>query len=91
MSKKNLQEEGVLTADGFSEAILGIARRCGKPAIVAYDVDECIRILQRDSDMSKEEAWEYFSFNVVGSWMGEMTPIFVYKRDPLLEEVRVTH
>lgn len=89
MGKKNLQEEGVLTADGFSEAILGIGRRCGKPDIVAYDVEQIISILQRD--MSEREAWEYFDFNVVGSWMGEMTPIFVYKHHPILEEVRVTH
>lgn len=83
------ESEGVLTADGFSEAILGIGRRCGKPDIVAYDVEAIIRILQRD--MSEEEAWEYFDFNVVGAWVGEMTPIFVYKNDPLLEEVRVLH
>ena len=83
------ESEGVLTADGFSEAILGIGRRCGKPDIVAYDVEAIIRILQRD--MSEAEAWEYFDFNVVGSWMGEMTPIFVYRHDPLLEEARVTH
>ena len=85
------ESEGVLTADGFSEAIIGIARRCGKPAIVAYDVEQIISILQRDSEMSESEAWEYFDFNVVGSWMGEMTPIFVYRHDPLLEEVRVRH
>ena len=83
------ESEGVLTADGFSEAILGIGRRCGKPDIVAYDVEAIIRILQRD--MSEAEAWEYFDFNGVGSWMGEMTPIFVYRHDPLLEEVRVRH
>ena len=85
------ESEGVLTADGFSEAILGIGRRCGKPDIVAYDVEAIIGILQRDSEMSEEEAWEYFDFNVVGAWVGEMTPIFVYRHDPLLEEVRVTH
>ena len=84
------ESEGVLTADGFSEAILGIGRRCGKPDIVAYDVEAIVAILQRDSDMSEKEAWEYFDFNVM-AWVGEMTPIFVYRRDPLLEEARVTH
>ena len=85
----DIEFEKILTADGFSEAILGIGRRCGKPDIVAYDVEAIIRILRRD--MSEEEAWEYFDFNVVGAWVGEMTSIFVYKNDPLLEEVRVLH
>ena len=87
----DIEFEGVLTADGFSEAIIGIGRRCGKPDIVAYDVEQIIGILQRDSEMSESEAWEYFDFNVVGSWVGELTPIFVYRHDPLLEEARVTH
>jgi len=85
------ESEGVLTADGFSEAILGIGRRCGKPDIVAYDVEAIVAILQRDSDMSEKEAWETIDYNVEGAWVGEMTPIFVYRHDPLLEEVRVRH
>ena len=28
--------------------------------------------------MTDEEAVEYFEYNVVGSWMGEGTPIFLY-------------
>ena len=86
----DIEFEKVLTADGFSEAILGIGRRCGKPDIVAYDVEAIIGILQRDSEMSEEEAWEYFDFNVM-AWVGPLTPIFVYRHDPLLEEARVTH
>ena len=27
--------------------------------------------------MTEEEAIDYFDFNVVGSWVGEETPIFV--------------
>jgi hypothetical protein len=28
-------------------------------------------------DMSNEEAEEYFEYNVLGSWVGESTPVFV--------------
>jgi len=28
--------------------------------------------------MTEEQAMEYFDFNVVGSWVGETTPIFLY-------------
>ena len=65
-----------LKADGFDKAIIGIARRCGQADLVAYDVGKCIEVLTED--MTEEEAIEYFEFNVVGAWMGEGTPVFIY-------------
>lgn len=67
-------------ADGFDEAIIGIARRCGEPCVVSYSVQKCIEILSKD--MSTEDAIEYFEFNVIGAWIGENTPVFV---DNILE------
>ena len=64
-------------ADGFDDAILGLGRRCGQPDLLVYDVDKCITILMKDG-MTDEEAIEYFEFNVVGSYVGEGTPIFLY-------------
>ena len=69
----------MLKADGFDEAIIGIGSRCGQPDIIAYDVNKCIKILM-DQGMTDEEAMEFFEFNVVGSWVGEETPIFVRER-----------
>lgn len=68
-----------LKADGFDDAIIGIARRCGQPALVAYSVNKCIQILMQD--MSEEDACEYFEFNVVGAWVGENTPVFIEDRN----------
>jgi hypothetical protein len=67
-------EESILLADGFDDAFLGIGRQFGKPFAV-YDKQKCLEILQQD--MSEEEANEYFSFNVDGSYVGEKTPIFL--------------
>ena len=64
-----------LTADGFDEALIGIARRCGQPDLAVYDVNKIIEILCKE--MSREDAWEYYEFNVVGSWVGENTPLFM--------------
>lgn len=69
--------DGILKADGFDDAILGLGRRCGQPDLLVYDVDKCVAILMKDG-MTDEEAIEYFEFNVVGAWMGEGTPIFLY-------------
>lgn len=68
------EEETVLLADGFEEAFVGVGRQFGKPFAI-YDREICIDILARE--MTREEAEEYFSFNVEGSWVGEKTPIFL--------------
>jgi len=73
------QNEEALLADGFDEAILGIAVRCGKPGLVVYDAEKCIEILMQRDGMDEEEASEFFEFNVVGTWAGEGTPLFLYR------------
>tara|TARA_R110000782_G_scaffold4156_8_gene14757 strand:+ start:2240 stop:2509 length:270 start_codon:yes stop_codon:yes gene_type:complete len=70
-----LQNPNALKADGFDEAILGVTHRCGDESLIAYDYEECVNILQKD--MSREDAVEYMEFNVVGSYVGEGTPIFI--------------
>ena len=69
----------ILMADGFDDAILGLGRRCGHDDILVYDVDKCIAILIDNDSMTREEAIEYFEFNVAGAWMGEGTPMFLYR------------
>ena len=64
-----------LLADGFDQALIGIACRCGSPEVAVYSVDKIILILAKD--MSIEDAWEHYQFNIVGSYVGENGPIFV--------------
>lgn len=71
-------EDSLLLADGFDEAFLGIATRCGQPPVAVYDADRCIQVLMKDG-MEYEEACDYFSFNVTGAWVGPQTPMFVEK------------
>jgi len=49
---------------------------------VAYDVTKIIDALIEDG-MEPEDAEEHFSFNVMGSYIGEMTPMFIYGLDTL--------
>jgi hypothetical protein len=71
--------EDALMADGFEAAILGIAERCSQPALVVYDAQKCIEILVERDGMSEEEAEEFFSFNTLGAWCGEHTPLFLWR------------
>ena len=80
--------EEALLADGFDDAVMGMAYYFGKDPVVAYDRDECIAILAMEfaNDPPKEdlddwepyeEAMEYFEYNVAGSYVGENTPVFI--------------
>lgn len=64
-------EDEFLIADGFDEAIIGIEESSMR---LIYSVSKCLEILMRD--MTEEDAIEHFSFNVVGSYVGEKTPIW---------------
>ena len=73
-------DEAMLMADGFDDALIGYAQRCGQPALAVYDRDKCIGILMKDG-LAHEEAEEYFEFNVVGAWVGDRTPLFLCRVD----------
>jgi len=74
--------EEALTANGFDAAIIGIAERCGQPFLVVYDAEKCVQILA-ERGMTYEEAHEFFSFNVSGAWMGENTPLWLWRKPEL--------
>jgi hypothetical protein len=76
----------LLFADGFDDAILGVATRCGQPTIVVYDREKCIEILIAEAriggsrfDWHREDAEEHFVHSVEGSWSGPRTPAYVAK------------
>jgi hypothetical protein len=68
-----------LMADGFDKAIIGMAVRCGMSALVVYDAVKCIDILVKRDSMTPEEAAEFFSFNTLGAYVGENTPLFLWR------------
>lgn len=66
-----------LTMDGFDDALVGVARRCGQPALAAYCRRRCIDVLKRDHGMATDEANEYFEHNCAGAWMGPNSPVVI--------------
>jgi len=67
-------DEMFLKADGFDEAIIGVASDMNVPVRLVYSVKKCIEILMRD--MNYETAREHFDYNVSGGYVGEQTPIW---------------
>jgi hypothetical protein len=60
--------------DGHDDAIVGLGRQFNKNAII-YDKNKIIHKLCED--MTEEEAYEWYEFNIAGAYMGESTPIFL--------------
>ena len=67
----------LLQADGFDDAVIGIEPLSGK---VIYDIDKMITVLISEG-LSNEEAIEYLDYNVLNTYVGEQTPIYIQTID----------
>lgn len=68
----------MIIADGLDYALLGVTVKDGKNVAV-YSIERCVETLINEHKMEPEEAWEYFDFNVLGAYVGDRTPIFIYE------------
>ncbi len=50
---------------------------------IVYSADKIIEILSEE--MTPEEAEEFYEYNILGAYMGEMTPIYVSEHDSIYE------
>ena len=66
-----------MMADGFDDAVLGMCIQFGGEPVVAYDYNKCIEILKERDGMDRTEAIDYLEFNVLGSYVGVHTPVFI--------------
>ena len=60
--------------EDYDKAIIGVVERINLH-VLCYDVAHLLLILQED--MSEDEAQEYFDYNIMGSWMGDHTPVYM--------------
>jgi hypothetical protein len=79
MTREEISEinPDALLCDGFDDAIIGMAERINLGPVVAYSVSKILDIMIERDGMTYEDALEYYSYNIIGSWMGENTPIFI--------------
>lgn len=67
-------DEETMFADGFENAFIGLGTRAGKQVAV-YDKQKILE--QLATEMTEQEAIEYYEFNIESANIGERTPIFV--------------
>ena len=73
----NLDDANILKADGYDDAVIGVCSGCGQPDRLVYDREKIIEILMSRDGMDYEEAEEHFGFNILGSYMGPTTPLYL--------------
>jgi hypothetical protein len=66
-------EEEILKANGFDNAVIGIEVNTMR---LIYSSTKIIETLIEKDEMTLEEAIEHYEYNVVGSYVGEKTPIY---------------
>ena len=65
-----------LLADGFDSAIIGVSSGFDSGRVI-YDIEKMICICVSKDGMSEEDATEHIYYNVIGSYVGEKTPIYM--------------
>lgn len=70
-----MNEEAVYPTD-LKDAIIGYVERIGLSPCILLDREKCVDIFIERDGMTYEEAIEHFEFNVIGSYVGESTPMF---------------
>ncbi len=69
-------EPDILFTEGFDEAIAGVVWDCERTRVV-YDTELILELLMGRSEMTYEEATEYFDFKIAGLDSGVYTPLYL--------------
>lgn len=87
LMKEHLAEynEDILFADGFDHCVIGIAEQFGKSPVVVYDKAKVLTTLMSNG-MTYEDATEHYEYNMLGSFLGDSTPIYLILLSELFDE-----
>lgn len=70
-------DDDVMFVDGFDDCIMGVVEGFNITNTVVYDLTKVIEKLAKD--MNYEEAWEHYSFNMRGAYVGNSTPMYMIR------------
>ena len=71
--------KGALIIDNHDESIIGYTEIKNVGYVYIYSVMSIIEELIDNHGMVEEEAWEYFTVNIEGSYVGERGPLFLHE------------
>ena len=68
--------DGLIRMDGYDDCVIGVIETFGHEPRLCYDQRKVIWSLMKQGS-TREEAEEYFSYNMIGAYHGERTPCFL--------------
>jgi hypothetical protein len=77
----DVESAGIIQFDGLEDAIIGVARQQYKDPLIVYDERAIIDHFMDAEEMTEEEAWDWYGFNVQCLWAGEGTPLILRRVD----------
>jgi hypothetical protein len=70
----------LLAMDGYDDCIEGVGTRANQIPFIVYNYEKVINKLMNQG-MTYHEAIDFHEFNQASAWVGESTPVFLYKYD----------
>ena len=77
-----LEDAEALLADGHETALVGYADVPGRGIVAAYDMDKIVASLVDGHGMTHDDALDWLSYNIVGAYCGDKTPIYIRTMSP---------
>ena len=75
-------DPNIIIFDGLNDAIIGHAYlRQSQTHVAVYDYDKIVEALMENQGMNRKSAREYADFNIVGAYLGEYTPVILYREE----------
>ena len=75
----NLEDlhDGVVLLHGLEKAVVGITEEFGGIFRIMYSRSKIMDILQNRDEMTEDEAYEFYTYNILGMHVCEQNPIFL--------------
>ena len=70
----------------LDEAIIGVVESFGGGSRILYNKNKILDLLMERDGMTHSEAEEYYDFNIIGGYFGEMNPVFLDRTVKMVEE-----
>jgi len=69
--------EGVVLLTGLEKAVVGITEEFGGIFRIMYSKSKIMDILKERDEMTEDEAYEFYTYNILGMHVCEQNPIFL--------------
>lgn len=69
--------EGVVLLTGLEKAVVGITEEFGGIFRIMYSRSKIMDILKERDEMTEDEAYEFYTYNILGMHVCEQNPIFL--------------